>query len=79
MKNVHPQSFFHLRVLLTQNSRSLEPRTSVSDYECTSLYNFNPPSMADKNIDKKKGVRIPNSPLYYHLKCAKALFASAIL
>ena len=28
---------------------------------------------------QKKGVRIPNSPLNYHLKCAKALFASAIL
>lgn len=34
--------------------------------------------MADK-IFTKKGVRIPNSPLNYHLKCAKALFASAIL
>lgn len=32
-----------------------------------------------KNIYKKKGASILNSPLYYHLKCAKALFASAIL
>ncbi len=31
MKNVHPQSFFHLRVLLTQNSRSLEPPLSMAD------------------------------------------------
>ena len=30
-------------------------------------------------MNVQRGVRIPNSPLYYHLKCAKALFASAIL